>query len=184
IGSNIVSTSVTVNPTLTLKTSPFGSYYASPDTAVLDYRPVEPSTSTDVTEPNLRAHGALITKLASTDITNFDPAFAMPTIDKTATSPEPTFKDAVFPTKIQTVQAYVDPTGQRQQLVLLTGQFASDLSATNGRGRQRNFTHIDSQLYYAPTSVTDFKAAEFGLVQGATVGGWDTFSIHANDGVG
>ena len=186
IGANIVSTSIASTPTFIPKTSPFGSYFAGPGTAVLNYRPIEPSMSLDVTEPGLRAHGALITSLSSTDSANgFDPAFAMPTIDKTASSPEPTFKDAVFPTKIQTIQAYVDPNGQRQQLVLITGQFASNPAATDGTGRQRKFTQIGTRVYYAPTSQIDFKAAEFGLVQGFTIGGnWVSFSVHANDGLG
>ena len=181
IGGSIVSASLNVTPTLTPKTSPYGSYFVSDDTASVSYRPVEPATSTDVTEPNLVAHGALVTQLASTDIPNFDAAFSMPTIDRTALAPEPVFADAVFPTKLQTVQTYADPRGQRQRLVLVVGQFASDPTAAAGRGRQRNFTSVGARVYYAPSGQTDFTPAQFGLIEGSQVGQQAAFSAHVTD---
>ena len=122
-----------------------------------------------------------MTQLASTDIPNFDAAFSMPTIDRTATAPEPVFGDSVFPTKIQTVETYADPRGQRQRLVLVAGQFAGDPSLAPGRGRQRNFTQIGARVYYAPPGATDFTPAQFGLVQGAQIGTQAAFSVHASD---
>jgi uncharacterized repeat protein (TIGR01451 family) len=181
VGGSVVAADLTVSPTLTQKSSPFGSYYASTDTISTSYRPVEPSTSTDVTEPGLVAHGAVITQLASTDFGDFDAAFSMPTIDRTATATEPVFRDAVFPTKIQTVQSYLDPRGQRQRLVLVVGQFASDPAAAAGHGRQRNFTQVGARVYYAPPSVSDYTPAQFGLVEGAQLGTQASFSVRASD---
>ena len=184
IGGSVAAADLSITPPLTAKTSPFGSYFASTDTVSVNYRPVEPSTSTDVTEPNLVAHGALVTQLSSTDFPSFDAAFSMPTIDRTATAIEPVFGDAVFPTKIQTIESYADPRGKRQRLVLVAGQFASDPALAPGKGRQRNFTQIGARVYYAPASVTDFTPAQFGLVEGAQIGGQAAFSVRAGDGAG
>jgi Domain of unknown function DUF11/WD40-like Beta Propeller Repeat/VHL beta domain len=172
---------ITTTPTLTPTTSPFGRYYASDDTAVVNYRPVEPQTSVDVTQTGLVAHGAVITSLASTDIAPFDASFSMPTIDRTALSPEPVWDDVIFPSKIQSIRTFADPRGQRQRLVLVVGQFASDPAAAPGIGRQRNFTSLGSRVYYAPPGATDFTAAQFGLVQGSHVGTQAAFSVHVSD---
>ena len=44
---------------------------ASDPTTSVEYRPIEPQTSVNVTEPGNVAHGALITALTSTDLTAF-----------------------------------------------------------------------------------------------------------------
>jgi hypothetical protein len=184
IGAGVETADLSVSPTLQAKSSPFGTYYASDDIVSTNYRPVEPSTSTDVTQSTLIAHGALVTQLSSTDYPNVDAAFSMPTIDRSATAPEPVFRDAVFPTKIQTVETYNDPRGRRQRLVLVVGQFASDPALASGHGRQRNFTQVGARVYYAPPSATDFTPAQFGLVQGSQIGSQAAFSIHVSDDSG
>jgi hypothetical protein len=181
VGGGVEAADLTVSPTLTPKSSPFGSYYVSDDIISTNYRPVQPSTSADLTQSSLIAHGALITHLASTDHPNVDAAFSMPTIDRTASAPEPVFRDAVFPTKIQTVETYTDPRGRRQRLVLVVGQFASDPALAPGHGRQRNFTQVGARVYYAPPSATDFTPAQFGLVQGSRLGSQAAFSAQVSD---
>ena len=49
VGGGVLTADLSVSPTLTPRTSPFGSYFSSDDTVSTSYRPVEPSTSTDVT---------------------------------------------------------------------------------------------------------------------------------------
>ena len=84
-------------------------------------------------------------------------------------APEPVFADAVFPTKLQTVQTYADPRGQRQRLVLVVGQFAerpdgkrpgAAASATSPRSAHGSTTRRRVQ--------TDFTPAQFGLDRGGS----------------
>ncbi len=51
---------------------------ASDPTTSVEYRPIEPQTSVNVTEPGNVAHGALITALTSTDLTAFTPTVSEP----------------------------------------------------------------------------------------------------------
>ena len=48
-------------------------YEVNGEKIMAEYRPIEPMTSLDITQPNQRAHGVLITALATNDLSNFLP---------------------------------------------------------------------------------------------------------------
>ena len=89
------------------------------------------------------------------------------------TAHEPAFRwaDVAFPSKVQTVRTFETPSGRKQQLVLVTGEFFTQHCATNSDpqvGVQRLFSHIAGRVfrstgpYIAPT----FKATQAALVNG------------------
>ena len=92
------------------------------------------------------AHGALITSLASNDVSDFHVAFARPVIDLTADEPAQKFGNVIFPTVFQNVVSYKTSRGPRQNLVLIPAQFSSD---EIGAGVQRLFTTMDTLVYYS-----------------------------------
>jgi hypothetical protein len=151
---------------------------------VLNYRPVQPLTDVDVTQPTLVAHGALVTALTSSDQGGFNPVFSTPTVDLAAHEPEATFRDVVHPARIQSVASFADPRGPRQHLLLVTGQFAGNASGAPGLGRERLFTKIGADVQYAPREATDFTAPAFGRISGAQVGDQAAFSVEASDAAG
>jgi hypothetical protein len=180
---------LSTTPTQTLKTTPRGSYYAGDggQTSVLNYRPVQPLTDLDVTQPSLVAHGALITGLTSVDQTGFNPVFSTPTVDLGAHEPETTFRDVVHPARIQSIATFADPrdpTGHRQHLLLVTGQFASNASGPADVGRERLLTKIQADVQYASPGATDFTPPTFGRISGAQIGDQAAFSVEASDAGG
>ena len=101
--SGLAATPFNVSPSYTQVTAPTGNYYTvNGDAAYENRRPIEPLIKLDVTEPNLVAHGALVTGLASTDTPNFDAAFSRVVDDRSAFSPE-LVGDLAFPTKLQAI---------------------------------------------------------------------------------
>jgi Bacterial Ig domain len=177
---------LSVTPVQTLKTTTRGSFYAGEDgrTSVLNYRPVQPLTDLDVTQPSLVAHGALITGLTSLDQSGFNPVFSTPTADLAAREPEATFRDVVHPARIQSIATFADPRGPRQHLLLVTGQFASNATGPADVGRERLFTKIQAEVEYASPSATDFAPPTFGRISGAQVGDQAAFSVEASDSGG
>jgi hypothetical protein len=188
--TGLTISSVSVAPTQTLRTTPRGSFYAGDGgrTSVLNYRPVQPLTDLDVTQPSLIAHGALITGLTSTDQAGFNPVFSTPTVDLAAREPETTFRDAVHPARIQSIATFAVPNPadpsvplRRQHLLLVTGQFASNATGSADVGRERLFTKIDANVQYAPASATDFAPPSFGRILGAQIGDQAAFTVEASD---
>jgi Peptidase family C25 len=178
--TGLTAASLNAAPSFTRKSGRFGDYFVATDTQVTNYRPVQPSTAFDVTEPGLIARGALITQLASNDVTPFDAAWSTPTTDRTALSPETVYREAFFPTKIPTIQTAYEPvanapSARRQRLVLVVGQYGKNASGT---ARQRLFTSVGAQVFYAPEANQNFRHARYGLVQGAQIGGNAAFSVH------
>ena len=62
----------------------------SRDPIAAHFRPIQPRTDVDVTPTDgAVVHGALITALASSDVTNVNPVLSRPTIDLAASRPRP-----------------------------------------------------------------------------------------------
>ncbi|MCU1390462.1 MAG: hypothetical protein JWL72_3800 [Ilumatobacteraceae bacterium] len=152
------------------------------------YRPIQPQYAVEATDTSgngTEARGALITSLASTDVPNVNPVNFRPTIDLTANEPEPAVDDAAFPDRIQGLTSFSDLTGNRQQLILSTGQFIQDSSSVSGAGTQRLFTHVGGTIYYEPTSNPDVVPPTFGTIDSTNAPGHQaTFTVHVDDASG
>jgi len=179
--TGLTATTFSLAPTFTKVTTPIGSYYTIGGSAsFVDRRPIEPTTNLDVTEPNLVAHGAIVTAATSTEETNFDVAFSHVVDDLTGLAPE-LVGDAIFPSKLQSIVTLNTPAGQRQRLGLYAGQFRSGSVTAPGIGIQRRFTSLaGTVLYTAPTN-TDFSPPSFGPVSATAAGGTVGFAVDVTD---
>ena len=179
--TGLASTSFSVSPSFTKVTTSLGSYYTVNGDAVFENRyPVEPFTILDVTQPNLVAHGAVVSAATSTQEDSFDVVFSRVVDDLSSLSPE-LVGDVSFPTKLQAIGTLATPLGTRQRLVLFAGQFRSSGLSSAGIGTQRRFTALAGNVLFAPATAKDFRPASFGPVQvtkaGATVG----FAVDVTD---
>ena len=182
--TGLPSTAFSITPSFTRVDTPNGSYYTSDDSFAENRRPIEPTAKLDITQPDLVAHGALLTGLTSVDQTGFDAAFSRVVEDLSAFSPE-LVGDAIFPTKLQWIGTVATPNGTRQRLGLFTGQFRSDgVPEAQGIGTQRRFTSLSGTVFYAPPSVTDFSPPSFGPVTVSAVGGNVAFDVDVTDNGG
>ena len=144
-------------------------------------RPTQPRSELDVTADAgdgtlLPAHGAVVTVL-DTDrvVTDFDAAFSRPTLDNAA-EPEAVNSVAAFPTRLAGVttasndQGLVGPDGiaQRQQLVMIPGQFLAGGDSAGGTGTQMLFDRMAGQLYYSTSNDwTPARVVDVGVVRSA-----------------
>jgi MBG domain (YGX type) len=177
--TGLTSTSFSLSPSFTKVTRPRGSYYTvNGNASFVNRRPIQPITNLDVTEPNLVAHGALVTGLASQDEGNFDPIFSRVVDDLSALSPE-LVGFVSFPSRLQSIVSLKTPNGARQRLVVYAGQFRSGTSA--GIGLQRLFTSLSGTVLYSPPGTTDFSAPTFGPVSAGRVGNNVAFSVNVTD---
>ncbi len=163
-----------------------GSYFAADTgsgqmTQVTPFRPVQPRVEVDVTQGGgLIAHGALITGLTSEDIPGFGPVVARPTVDLTANEPEPV-TTGQFPSQLQAVNRFLAASGDRDQLVLVPGQFR----ATGvDMGVQRLFTTVATQVLYSADTVGDFAAPVVRSTAAVEVSGGITFDVQVDDADG
>src|SRR5207249_4404165 len=158
------------SPSFTRNDTAYGTYFTVNGESVAESRrPIEPSTTTDVTEPNLLAHSFLITSLASSD-ESIDAAFSRPVNDSPTSEPE-LVGLVNYPTKLQAIRTIATPNGRRQRLVLTVGQYFSDgVPDAKGAGTQRKFTSVGGRVLYADPSVHDFTAPAFGAVTVDRVG--------------
>ncbi len=140
-------------------------------------RPVQPRAEIDVTAaaPDsslLPAHGAVVTDLRTGQtVTDFDAAFSRPTLDSAAGEPEAVNSVAAFPTRLAGVtmasnsQGLIGPDGiaQRQQLVLIPGQFVSAPTAAGPDvGTQLLYDRMAGDVYYSTSN--DWDAPQVGEV--------------------
>ena len=140
-------------------------------------RPVQPRSEIDVTAaaPDnslLPAHGAVVTDLRTGQtVTDFDAAFSRPTLDSAAGEPEAVNSVAAFPTRLAGVtmasnaQGLIGPDGiaQRQQLVLIPGQFVSAPTAAGPDvGTQLLYDRMAGDVYYSTSN--DWDAPQVGEV--------------------
>ena len=168
-------------PNLQSVVTPRGTFYqVDGKTQVTHYRPIEPRTEFDVTQPSTRAHGAIITDLVSQDVAPFDAVYSRPVIDLAANEPEPVFGDVVFPTALQNVSTFATPAGLRQRLVLMPGQFrATGVSDGHVVGVQRRFTSLDATVYYSNS--TDFTPPTLLRIDSVITGAFVSFVVEATD---
>jgi uncharacterized protein YjbI with pentapeptide repeats len=159
---------------------------ASNPTTSVEYRPVEPQTSVNVSEPGNVAHGALVTALTSTDITPFTPTVSQPEVAFVST---PAASSSAFPGTIQRVATEQDftltSTAQTVQLDLVAGQYLPS-SSTPGEGTQRLFTNIGAQVFYtSPNSLlaNDFTPPTVQTSSAVTQGSSTSFTVTTQPGV-
>ena len=161
---------------------PRGSFYRGRDGVVVTHlRPLEPKAVQPIDAAN--AHGALITGLRSVDVGSFDPLFARPTVDSSASEPEIPFDEAAFPARLQSVTTIETFSGRRQKLVLAQGQFFS-ANPTDGSqdGFQRLFTRIDGHVFTSASG--DYAPPLFRTVDAVKTGGTVTFTTDVDAGAG
>ncbi len=146
------------------------------DAQVTHYRPIQPRVELDVTGDGTtgRAHGALLTELASVDIEDFDAAVARPVIDLSENEPELLFAGTIFPSALQNINSFKTPVGDRQRLVLMAGQFFLADPET-GLGVQRTYTDFETQIFYSESD--DFDPPFIAMSSAQLIGGFIDFDI-------
>ena len=174
---------------LSLVNTANGSYYqvngsstTNPGTQVTELRPVEPLATLPVSEPNLVAHGALVTGLTSTDTSSFSPVYSQPAVGSANSTP-PAIGNAAFPGTLQRVSTYGaftdSGTTQASQLDLVAGQFFPNPGAT-GTGTQRIFNAMAAHVFYlSPASAlaSDYTPATINTSQAVTSSNAINFAV-------
>ena len=176
-----------------LETTDLGDIYSNPDesgdpqTIVAPGMPIQPSQSFDVTvvDPadstklGTVARGAVVLDMESTYVSPTDPVVSAAIFNESLNQPEPALGKVVFPAKPVTINSTTTPGGQRQNLVLATGQFNSDGLV------QRLDDNLNVVVYYAEGSDRDFTAPTIGAVEStltSTAAGAElTVSLKATD---
>jgi hypothetical protein len=121
------------------------------------------------------AHGALLTALRSSDLSDIDPVYARPLVDLNANEPELAFGDVAFPSRLQAVRTFETPTGRTQRVVILMGQFFSnDTADPNGKGTQRLFSRVGGRVFKSTSQ--DYIPPAFQLIDAATIGSTTPFT--------
>ena len=158
------------------------------DTQFVHYRPIQPIARLDVTQPDLLAHGALLTSLTTTDLVDVDIAFGRPIIDLASIEPEVETDEIVFPTTFANVSLYnappgadtVGPAEERQQLNVIVGQFTSPADGST-LGTERLFNSFETEVFYADPDDQDFTQPSLTLIQAGLVGNHASFSVTTTD---
>ena len=180
--SGLPAAAVSVSPTFApVSTTGYGTYYTVNGQAeFVNRRPIEPSTTVDVTQNDLVAHGYLITSLASQD-SSIDAAWSR--VVTNAASQEPELVGlTIFPTQLQNIRNVTTPIGPRQRLVLALGQFRDDgVPDPAGAGTQRLFTQVSGRVLFAAPNVLDFVAPRIGPITMSKVGSTVAFTATATD---
>ncbi len=177
------TTGFDVHPVHTAVTTDRGRYWTADgrDPIATHFRPIQPRTDLDVTPTDgAVVHGALITALASTDVTDVNPVLSRPTIDLAAHEPEAGPDDVAFPATLQRVQDYAAADGRHVRLNLAAGQFLSDPFDPAERGVQRLFTRIAGNVLRSRS--TDFAPPRIDHVETVKGGGTVTFDVTTPDG--
>lgn len=164
-GLSSYTTTVDTGAGLEQATSPDGSGYflyrdpaeANPllaeKTSVVDGRPIQPRVDIDVTAAGMGARGAVVTALAmQPTATPLTVSVARPVVDQSEQEPTIPATEMVYPSTFGNVTTYDDAGGQRNNLVLIPGQWSPDSNpATRPNvGSQRLFTSMTATVYYAP----------------------------------
>jgi hypothetical protein len=141
---------------------------------LIDVSVVDPE---DPTRLDVVARGAMVTGLTSTYVSPIDPVIVRPVVDDSATQPEPTVADVVFPVKPTAIRTATLAEGERQILALATGQF----SGSSTSGVQRLDDRVDVVVYYAPASETDYTAPTIRSVESFVIDGQLSITADVTD---
>ena len=134
-----------------------GTYYSNVDengdeqVIVAPGRPIQPADVIDVSVVDLadttelaeRAHGAIVLDMTSEYLFEDNPVIATPIFNESARQPEPPVGDQTFPAKPLKLNTFTTPSGERQNLVVATGQYRSSTNT------QRLDDDIDVLVYYS-----------------------------------
>ena len=169
--TGLPATQVTLDPSFTTNTARDGSVFFSvgdEPPQVTHYRPLQPKAVVDVTEPASvgLAHGALVTKLTSSDQTRTI-TVDRPTVDEADAEPASAFGTVAFPSKLQTLATTTGPAGLQETLVLVPGQFLSGRLLSAGRGTQRLYSHVEATVLYSGSS--DFDPPAIGTTSATVI---------------
>ena len=158
------------------------SYYLRGDSGVQvsHLRPIQPKLVIELS--GTQAHGALVTGLTSSDAGGVNPVYARPIVDQSANEPELSFNDVAYPSKLLTVRTFQVAAGNRQRLVVGTGQFFGNAAAVdaNGSGIQRRYTRVEGHVYRSAS--TDRVAPTFTKIDAFTVAGNAAFAVEVAGG--
>lgn len=172
---------VSLSPSFAEVSTPSGRYWTADglEPQVSQSQPLQPRMTVPVTEPSLVAHGALVTSLASHDVTGVLPVIGAPSVDTTAAAPAVLADDAAWPASIATVATAASTAGRDQHLVVMPGQFSG--STHDGTGVQRLFDSATVSVLYAAESVTDFTPPAISATHGTISGSTMTFTVSSAD---
>jgi hypothetical protein len=162
-----------------------GSYFTGPDGVdATNNRPFEPKKIVpDITVPGQIPHGFLITGLGiDPPQAHFNAARSRAIPDSANLTP-PLSSDVGWPSSISRISSFLSPTGPRQQLVLIHGQFLSDTdNDTTGTGTQTNFNQIAGKVLYSTSK--DALPPQLANIRVTKVATGVAFEVDATDATG
>ena len=187
---------VTVTPysfdlTYTTNTVPgLGNYFTvsgSNDVHVAGGRPIQPRLSVDISVADQIAHGVLMLGGTFTDLPNFNPAISRVVTEELYLTDEPLYPtDEWYPVAVATINRFLNAQkGQSsERLVVIPGQFRATSFISPTLGIERQYTHLEFEVYHAPFDESDFVAPAIYDVQTYTSTGQVQFEVLVNDDVG
>ena len=159
-----------------------GFYFTGPDGVdATNGRPYEPRKIVrDITQPGTIPHDFLLTGLGlDAPRTHFQAARSR-AIPDSAGHTQPLSSQVGWPSSVSRIGSFASPTGPRQQLVLIHGQFLSDDDAdTTGTGTQTNFNRITGNVLYS--SSKDAIPPQLTKIRVTSVGSTVAFELDATD---
>lgn len=150
-GERLWKRGIRLVPTYKRMDTPLGSYFVADDGVVSrPGRPIQPRFTWGVREPEIMAHGAVLTDAEYTDVADFDPLITRPLTDTTRSEPDFPFS-AWSPARMHTINRLSTDDGISEQLVIVPGQFknARPFSAGPAYGLERLYEAVTYDLYYS-----------------------------------
>jgi hypothetical protein len=171
--------------TFTPHTSSNGTYWSGiGGTLVVHDRPIQPKSELDVTQTGgLVAHGAELTGLTSDEV-GANAVFASVVLDDSTRETEVEDPTAVFPAALQRINDFTTVNGERQRLVLMTGQYRALGADADGdvNGAQRFYRRMAGRIQYSTS--TDFTSPDILTTDSFEVGSGVSFAASVDDALG
>jgi Tol biopolymer transport system component len=179
-GNGLQVASVAMTPAVDLNTTADGESWwdVGDQTLSVQYRPIQPLATQDITVPGKHAHDPFITSLTVHDVPDIKPVRAYPVIRSSSYEPSANFKNIYWPA----IPATVLESGLGATLNVIAGQFRPNPGDTE-LGRERLIDQIGVDIAYT-TAPRDGVVPLITEV-GAVMSGSDaTIFVHATDASG
>jgi len=156
-----------------------GEFYAADGnkTQFVQYRPVQPRTSQDISLPDVIAHGVLFREGTYEDHLEFDPVISRPLTIGDSDQYEPQFiNEEWFPTRLQTIMSLQTKDNVSQILVVMPAQFITTSADVSVKGTERLYTGLKYDVYYSTSA--DYTPP---AIERVDIGSGGIVSVVAND---
>jgi hypothetical protein len=177
--TTLLSGTLTLTPTLTLNTNPFGQYYSvGNQTLAVNGKPLQPKADANATQTNLSLKGVVIETASYATTIGFDPVIAaVVTSTYSGSAFEPAYSSPNwYPASLATFNHLLTTTQgitvAQDTVVAIFGQYRN--------GAQRRYQQMLVRAYYSDAS--DVVPPVIRGVAASTLSGVVTFIANATDG--